>query len=1086
MDLFLTVGDQNLKDAVNLMDLTRYRVPTRNSKLPSAGQGNMLKPGLELGDLTSAVVSRAILLGLIVYGQNADDLWANWRAIERKFEQARRGAEAYGTADYVCLWYRPSGSSDFVYFDVTDGWIQPIDLSFTEGLRYAQNATLTVLPYGRGTPIVESVSGTLSGGLGQTLYRPNVPGDTDALVRVTLVDTSTNGKAINRIRLSRRSLPVLAQTDFTASYHVTTVPPATTLNDASAVSGTAARLTLSTSWQKVASVTSASGIRNAGLFDIVARVRDASAPAGAASTLTATAGPVTGVPQQNTTYTVTSSPDGFTAQVTGEASARVTGLTNGTEYTFGVVASNANGSSGSVSSEGVTPSTTPPGALGVPGSPTNVVASWGNGEVPVTWQAPASPGGSAITGYTITSSPGGKTATTTGATSATVTGLTNGTAYTFTVTATNGSGTSAASPASNTITPSATPPQPMTVSGTTNNFIFGSRTIEALIDSVVVATFTQTFASAFSIQIPSGAGPGAITFRVAGVNAGVSTATGGTCLAFSAGTTVSGIEIIIGGTPDTSCNPSPAIVPPTVGAVVASAGNAEAMVSWTTEITQALGPGAYTYLLGSTDAAGNAGPLSPAATVVIPDYSALFTDTFSSGKNSNWSVSERTIAPANTSAASVSQSASATVDAASGYQSGYGAHLVASSVAMALGTSATQPQAIASIGRAVDSDLASVSVQWRQRLNSWAGAPAIWSATLGDGVPVSLAYRNTANAWQFSVGETTVGLGTSWVGQAGVWDLFEVTCTGSAVTLNVNGIQLASVPESSTLSEFAFIASVSNPLSAAGASQNVDLAIARVFVAGGFIGGASIINQAITSTWTPGTGLSAQTLYWQKDSGAWHAVSLSSGTNSYIHVDPTIGDVVALPLSPPPTGLAQLRALVGLSTSSTLAPVLICPPVSTLLGASRWETVLLATSPLPPIARQDGSAALAWQIVIEAMSGGTNTPTLDIDAVWILPHDEPQCSAAVPLAANTAPLTWIIDTRRDLRPSALLLSAPGGSVEGQAEVIAPFTLGPGDNLITILADVSDGQGNLVSDIVDTSFTVQLRIVPRYTFARGQP
>jgi hypothetical protein len=73
----------------------------------------------------------------------------------------------------------------------------------------------------------------------------------------------------------------------------------------------------------------------------------------------------------------------------------------------------------------------------------------------VAFTAPASNGGSAITGYTVTSSPGGITATGTSS-PIVVTGLTNGTAYTFTVTATNAIGTSAASAASNSVTPKAT------------------------------------------------------------------------------------------------------------------------------------------------------------------------------------------------------------------------------------------------------------------------------------------------------------------------------------------------------------------------------------------------------------------------------------------------------------------------------------------------------------------------------------------------------------------------------------------------------------------------------------------------------
>jgi hypothetical protein len=83
-----------------------------------------------------------------------------------------------------------------------------------------------------------------------------------------------------------------------------------------------------------------------------------------------------------------------------------------------------------------------------PGTPTPTA---GTASAPVSWTAPAYTGGSPVTGYTVTSSPGAKTCTTTGATSCTVSGLTSGTAYTFTATATNAIGTSASTPASNQI-----------------------------------------------------------------------------------------------------------------------------------------------------------------------------------------------------------------------------------------------------------------------------------------------------------------------------------------------------------------------------------------------------------------------------------------------------------------------------------------------------------------------------------------------------------------------------------------------------------------------------------------------------------
>jgi parallel beta-helix repeat protein len=94
------------------------------------------------------------------------------------------------------------------------------------------------------------------------------------------------------------------------------------------------------------------------------------------------------------------------------------------------------------------------GSNTVPGVPTDVTATAGDASATVTWSAPASNGGSAITGYTVTSSPGGFTAAAAAtARSATVGGLTNGTSYSFTVTATNAVGPSAASDPSNSVTP---------------------------------------------------------------------------------------------------------------------------------------------------------------------------------------------------------------------------------------------------------------------------------------------------------------------------------------------------------------------------------------------------------------------------------------------------------------------------------------------------------------------------------------------------------------------------------------------------------------------------------------------------------
>jgi hypothetical protein len=162
-----------------------------------------------------------------------------------------------------------------------------------------------------------------------------------------------------------------------------------------------------------------------------------------------------------TGYTVTSYIRTSAVQTTPGSSSPITvkGLANGTSYTFMVTATNeigtgpASGPSNSVTPvKSVTPAT-------VPGAPTSATATADNAQATVSFTAPASNGGSVITGYTVTSNPEGQTAS--GPVSPIrVPGLTNGTAYTFTVTATNVIGTGLPSSPSNPVTPAATPGAP--------------------------------------------------------------------------------------------------------------------------------------------------------------------------------------------------------------------------------------------------------------------------------------------------------------------------------------------------------------------------------------------------------------------------------------------------------------------------------------------------------------------------------------------------------------------------------------------------------------------------------------------------
>ncbi len=133
-------------------------------------------------------------------------------------------------------------------------------------------------------------------------------------------------------------------------------------------------------------------------------------------------------------------------------SASVTGLAAASTYHFRVVASNAAGTS-----DGVDQTFATPASATTPSAPTGVIATAASKQALVSWTAPSSNGGSAITSYAVTPYVGASAQTpvevAASATSTTVKGLTNGTSYTFVVTASNAVGTGTPSSNSSAVTP---------------------------------------------------------------------------------------------------------------------------------------------------------------------------------------------------------------------------------------------------------------------------------------------------------------------------------------------------------------------------------------------------------------------------------------------------------------------------------------------------------------------------------------------------------------------------------------------------------------------------------------------------------
>ena len=142
-----------------------------------------------------------------------------------------------------------------------------------------------------------------------------------------------------------------------------------------------------------------------------------------------------------TRYDVEAQPGGNSCSTTGTGtSCTISPLNNGTPYSISVYATNdAGGGEVSTSSTLITPRT-------LAGTPTNVVINPGDRQLGVSWRAPSSNGGSAVTSYTVTAQPGSVTCTAIApSTSCNLLGLSNGSVYSITVVATNPAGDSASS-----------------------------------------------------------------------------------------------------------------------------------------------------------------------------------------------------------------------------------------------------------------------------------------------------------------------------------------------------------------------------------------------------------------------------------------------------------------------------------------------------------------------------------------------------------------------------------------------------------------------------------------------------------------
>jgi uncharacterized repeat protein (TIGR02059 family) len=273
----------------------------------------------------------------------------------------------------------------------------------------------------------------------------------------------------------------------------------------------------------------------------------------------------------------------------------VTGLNAGTYKAYAVDAA------GNLSLVSTATVTVLPQTPGTPGTPT-VVA--GDERVTVTVTAPSD--GGTPTSYTITASPGGGTCTVTGASgSCVVNGLTNGTAYTFTTTATNSGGTSSSSAASSASTPNSTPVAPLVAN---TNAPTGTLTNGNTLTSAVTFTGTPAPALTYTWQRCTSASDLTSCVAISGATSAtyVLTDTDAGKFIRSVVTATNTTGSVVGTSAVTSA--IAAIAPAAPTSLTATAGDASAVISFTAGTTGGAAISNYKYSIDGT----NYTALSPA------------------------------------------------------------------------------------------------------------------------------------------------------------------------------------------------------------------------------------------------------------------------------------------------------------------------------------------------------------------------------------------------------------------------------------------------------------------------------------------
>lgn len=238
-----------------------------------AAQGFDIQPDAEDPDRY-----QILSVPLVMKGQSKNALFNMRRAILTKLNQARAGAQAGSGLPMVNIAIRFGDADTLVRWFVEEGELSRGSISSLPGNvigNVQEPAMLTLRCYRGGLGELTQYGPFNVTGADPTLHVNGVPGDLPALVEVHADDVS-DGVAVNRLRWACRSLPDMSAGDFEA------VLPFNEDDDEvpDTFTGGIASISALQTWQTIGSVSRAATVYNGGVFDVYARLRDATAALG--------------------------------------------------------------------------------------------------------------------------------------------------------------------------------------------------------------------------------------------------------------------------------------------------------------------------------------------------------------------------------------------------------------------------------------------------------------------------------------------------------------------------------------------------------------------------------------------------------------------------------------------------------------------------------------------------------------------------------------------------------------------------------------------------------------------------------------